>query len=917
MELEYKIVHSYIDKFSRPFERNQLRLEEFNRQLGKTVSLFDQLRLGKDLSLSFNSRPILQEVDAVKRKIGGIRTLQIDGEKKLPRLDVEPQEISLNWKNHFSVPKFESLESKIVWKNESKFPEVPEVSGTVNWQGKVKEPHLKALKLEVDYDEALRTSKRFSTKLNRTFRNALRIEPDLKARNLFKNTRITLRKLDREFKRYEPVVTPKIDESLIHRQLEEIRKDIAAQSFVSSISVGFGLNQLKDQLKEEGLSLSEALYESTKYGLRKSRLAYEIAQEVNKTGGYIDATEIGNNIVTALRLGVRGSEKELAHFGTLMTKFQKAFDVPAEEIGRIIYSLQRFHIPTEEFDRILGKAVALRKEFNITSDTMKEIMSDIDQNFGFVMNELDKASRSKFIVGMEELASALENSYIDSTKFMQMLAGALSGNAEDLQKAYYLTGLNLEQLRKIVESGDIRKLGESFIKQAQKLYRQYGNLTPTQQAVIAENLGIDPKDFQQILQIGKNAESFRETLKRAFEIKPESPDKVIKESTNTLTRYMNIIKNKIIGFGGNLGEEAVDTVSSLFDLISSPLGAVATAWLGQKFGKRALSWVGEKLLGSLSKRVSAELFKDAGKVAATELSSVGVQAGKGLLSGVLGGIRSAGSFLLSKLSIPITIASVVLEPEEVNVSEEELLAQWRKSHQLLTPDLKVKPRYSLDEVLKRQVQVESSGNPFAVSKVGAVGLAQFMPETWKDVWSRRRRLFEKYNPELSQFKGIPDIYDPKAQLAAQKAYMSYLIDKFKDIRWALAAYNAGEGRIQKLYSQFGGNFLKAFAFLPEETQNYIKKILSTPKAKPITVVPEPKQLTFEKPSDKAVAQESNLEKGKEQKKENCSEVTLLKEISNHLQSIQALLFQAYQQKLLTPEGLNLPSVDPFELWRKN
>ena len=118
-----------------------------------------------------------------------------------------------------------------------------------------------------------------------------------------------------------------------------------------------------------------------------------------------------------------------------------------------------------------------------------------------------------------------------------------------------------------------------------------------------------------------------------------------------------------------------------------------------------------------------------------------------------------------------------------------------------------------------------------------------MPKTWEDLWSHRRKLFEKYNPEIAQFKGIPDIYDPKAQLAAQKAYMSYLIDKFKDVRWALAAYNAGEGKIQKLYSQFGGDFAKAFSFLPQETQNYVKKILSKPEIRPVAAIPESKTIT--------------------------------------------------------------------------
>jgi len=998
MELEYRITHSYIDKFSRPFERNQIRLERFNKQVEKSISLFDSLKLDKSFKLSFDSRSFSQEIDTVKKELKKIETFKFEGEQNLsiptsnelksfinwenkfslpklyevestvnwrnktkppeiqetesfinwknrfkeptiPKLnssinwenkflspDIKTLEVPLNWKNELTIPKLQRLESSVRWKNRFRLPEIPELTGSIEWQNNFKQPTLETLKPEIEYEEAFRTSKKFSTKLDKLLKTALHVEPDLRTRRLFRNTKLTLRKLNREFERCEPAITLRIDESAIQKQLEEIKREISTQSFVSSISVGFGLSQLKDQLKEEGLSLSEALYESTKYGLKKSKLAYEIAQEVNKTGGYIDATDIGNNIVTALRQGVRGSEKELAYFGTVMAKFQKAFDVSAEEMGGIIYSLQRFHIPIEEFDKVLGKAVALRKEFNITSDTMKEIMKDIDQNFGFVMFRLDKKARAKFIVRMEEFASALENSYVDSTKFMQMLSGALSGNAEDLQKAYYLTGLNFEQLRKLIESGNIQKIGESFLKQAQNLYKQYGKLAPTQQAIIAKNLGIDPKEFQQILQIGKNTESFRETLQKAFTIRAESPDKVIQESTN-LTRYMNIIKNKIIGYFSNLGEGFIDAISGIFDLVSSPLGAVATAWIGQKFGRKILKWMSGKLFGFFSKRMLSNFTKESigeiGKLTISRLASLGSQAGKGLLSGIFGEIRSRGlSFLskglsfISKLSVLLSIASMVLEPEEVNVNEEELLAQWEKKHKNLSPELKVEPKYSLDEILKKQIQVESSGNQFAVSKAGAVGLAQFMPKTWEDLWSHRRKLFEKYNPEIAQFKGIPDIYDPKAQLAAQKAYMSYLLDRFKDVRWALAAYNAGEGKIQKLYSQFGGDFTKAFSFLPQETQNYVKKILSKSEVRPVVAIPESKTIT-ESVKEPQLQTSFSPERMQKQQKEESPEIAILKEISNSLLAIQQLIAQAYQRKLLIPEGVTLPQVDPFELWRKN
>ncbi|SMO76081.1 Transglycosylase SLT domain-containing protein [Balnearium lithotrophicum] len=909
MELEYRITHSYIDKFSRPFERNQLRLERFNKQVEKSISLFDSLKFDKRFKFSLDSRSFFQEIEAVKRELKKIGTFKIEGGQKL------------------SIPTPNELKSLIIWENKFSLPEISELTGSIKWQNNFNHSVLKTLKAEIEYEEAFRTSKKFSTKLDKLLKTALHVEPDLKTKKLFKNTKLTFYRLNREFKKYEPTITPKMDDSAIRKELENIRKEISSQNFASSISVGFGLNQLKDQLKEEGLNLSESLFEGTKYGLSKSKLAYEIAQEVKKTGGYVDAIDIANNIVSALRLGVRGSEKELANFGTEMAKYQKAFDVPAEEIGKIIYNLQRFHIPTEEFDRVLGKAVALRKEFNITSDTMKEIMQDIDQNFGFVMNRLNRATRSKFIVGMEELASSLENSYVDSTKFMQMLSGALSGNIEDLQRTYFLTGLNLEQLKKLMESGNIQEIGKSFLKQAQNLYKQYGNLAPTQQAIVAESLGIDPKDFQQILEIGKNAETFRKTLQRAFSIKPENPDRVIQKSTNSLTRYMNIIKNKVIGFSGNLGEEAVNTVSSIFDLVNSPLGAIATAWFGQKFGSKALRWIGERIFTSFSKKVSAKLIGEGLKdIAKSSLADIGSQSGKSFLLGLWESIESGGlssiskfSNLLSKASVPLTVASIVLDPDEVNVDEDELLAEWRKNHQNLSPELKVQPKYSLNEVLKKQIQIESSGNQFAVSRAGAAGLAQFMPKTWEDLWNKRRSLFEKYNPELTQFKGIPDIYNPKAQLAAQKAYMSYLLDRFKDIRWALAAYNAGEGKIQKLYSQSEGDFALAFPLLPQETQNYVKRILSTPNVRTIPKIPETRSVEPDNSQNTLNSQVSQISPNRPQKDrtDKSPEVAILKEISDRLLSIQKLIAQAYQQKLLMPEGVNLPQVDPFELWRKN
>jgi len=107
-------------------------------------------------------------------------------------------------------------------------------------------------------------------------------------------------------------------------------------------------------------------------------------------------------------------------------------------------------------------------------------------------------------------------------------------------------------------------------------------------------------------------------------------------------------------------------------------------------------------------------------------------------------------------------------------------------------------RYRLDPALvKAVVKVESGFNPKAISTKGAKGLMQIMPSTQKDL-----------NLDLP--------FDPALNLKAGIKYLRSLLDKFKDLRLALAAYNAGPGAVKK----YGG--------IPpyRETQNYVQKVLT-------------------------------------------------------------------------------------------
>ena len=99
-------------------------------------------------------------------------------------------------------------------------------------------------------------------------------------------------------------------------------------------------------------------------------------------------------------------------------------------------------------------------------------------------------------------------------------------------------------------------------------------------------------------------------------------------------------------------------------------------------------------------------------------------------------------------------------------------------------------------LLAALVWQESRWNPSAISPKGAIGLAQLMPGTARDLG---------VNPA-----------DPVANLVGGARYLRQLLDQFDgDVERALAAYNAGPGRVRRT----GG--VPAIA----ETRNYVASIV--------------------------------------------------------------------------------------------
>ncbi len=108
-------------------------------------------------------------------------------------------------------------------------------------------------------------------------------------------------------------------------------------------------------------------------------------------------------------------------------------------------------------------------------------------------------------------------------------------------------------------------------------------------------------------------------------------------------------------------------------------------------------------------------------------------------------------------------------------------------------------------------EVESSFNPAAKSPVGAAGLYQFMPATASRFGLALDPVDQRLDPELSA--------------AAAARYLRILYGRFADWPLALAAYNAGEGRVGRTLRQRGGRSFEDIADgLPVETRMYVPRI---------------------------------------------------------------------------------------------
>lgn len=134
---------------------------------------------------------------------------------------------------------------------------------------------------------------------------------------------------------------------------------------------------------------------------------------------------------------------------------------------------------------------------------------------------------------------------------------------------------------------------------------------------------------------------------------------------------------------------------------------------------------------------------------------------------------------------------------------------------------KYSQEYNVDQNLVYAViKAESNFNPKAKSSKNATGLMQLMENTAKDIT-------KKVNLQISDEELQKRLQDADININLGTKYLSILIERYKNIEIAVAAYNAGIGTvdnwIEKGIINSDGSNIEDIPY--KETNNYVRKII--------------------------------------------------------------------------------------------
>ncbi|CAM5553392.1 hypothetical protein ATER59S_04539 [Aquamicrobium terrae] len=173
-------------------------------------------------------------------------------------------------------------------------------------------------------------------------------------------------------------------------------------------------------------------------------------------------------------------------------------------------------------------------------------------------------------------------------------------------------------------------------------------------------------------------------------------------------------------------------------------------------------------------------------------------AGRGSLA------RRLPAFLLSGLLIAGPLTGVALAQNAPDVRSQQ-------AHPIADHIAEAARRFGVPVAWIRAVMdAESAGDVHAVSRKGAMGLMQIMPDTWSELRARY---------------GLGrDPFDPRDNILAGAAYLREMHDRYGSPGF-LAAYNAGPQRYEQ--------YLAGGRALPAETRAYVATLAALVGGKPL------------------------------------------------------------------------------------
>lgn len=184
-----------------------------------------------------------------------------------------------------------------------------------------------------------------------------------------------------------------------------------------------------------------------------------------------------------------------------------------------------------------------------------------------------------------------------------------------------------------------------------------------------------------------------------------------------------------------------------------------------------------------------------------------------------------------RTSAPKSKKQLAISGAALGISETDLLKEIESFQPTQTPEpvatpqpesikvgkqdvsIPVGEQYAPPALVKAVMQVESAGNPKAVSDKGASGLMQLMPGTARDL-------------------GVKDRFDPTQNVEGGSRYLQQMIKKYGKTDLALAAYNWGPNNIDKAIRKVKAegkrvtwaNIMQVVK-VPMETRLYVNKVL--------------------------------------------------------------------------------------------